>query len=168
MCCARTVRVLVGCCVKVAHAFFLSRFLFLPQYARIMWIALIFVGSLSGASSINMSLRLGRLDPNGARQAGYVGIAMSTAMLLVLSVALVFQSRSFGRIFTNDPLFLEMWDEVSLPFSITLFFMNLAVAIEKIPYSMGRTTEIFWMGLFASWGGTYECEYCMGTNKRKK
>lgn len=32
--------------------------------------------------------------------------------------------------------------------------MNLSVGIENIPYSMGRTTEVFWMGCIASWGGT--------------
>jgi hypothetical protein len=120
-----------------------------------MWIALIMVGALSGASAINMSLRLGRFDPDGARQAGYVGITMSTAILLVLSTGILFRSRWFGMIFTNDAIFLDMFEEASLPFTITLFFMNLAVAIERIPYSMGRTKEIFWMGFVASWGGTY-------------
>ncbi|KAG7366047.1 MATE efflux family protein [Nitzschia inconspicua] len=33
---------------------------------RIMWIALIFVGALAGASSINMSIRLGERNPLGA------------------------------------------------------------------------------------------------------
>jgi hypothetical protein len=122
---------------------------------RIMWIALIMVGALSGASAINMSLRLGRFDPDGARQAGYVGIAMSTAILLVLSTGIMFRSRWFGMIFTNDAIFLDMFEEASVPFTFTLFFMNLAVAIERIPYSMGRTKEIFWMGFVASWGGTY-------------
>jgi Na+-driven multidrug efflux pump len=121
---------------------------------RIMWIALTLVGSLSGASAINMSLRLGRLDPDGARQAGYVGITMSAVILLVLSTGILFRSRWFGMIFTNDSIFLDMFEEASLPFTITLFFMNLAVAIERIPYSMGRTKEVFWMGFVASWGGT--------------
>ena len=118
-----------------------------------MWIALILVGALSGASSINMSLRLGKLDHIGARQAGYVGIAMSTCMLTLISVFLLFQCKLFFSIFTNDELYLDMFEEANVPFTITLFFMNLAVAIERIPYSMGRTNEVFWMGLIASWGG---------------
>jgi hypothetical protein len=125
----------------------------LYRVPRIMWIALILVGALSGASSINMSLRLGRLDPNGARQAGYVGIVMSTAVLFLLSTGILFRSRWFGQIFTNDEVFLNLFEEASLPFTATLFFMNLAVAIERIPYSMGRTKEVFWMGFVASWGG---------------
>jgi Na+-driven multidrug efflux pump len=118
-----------------------------------MWIALVLVGALSGASSINMSLRLGRMDPDGARQAGYVGIGMATAVLTLLSCGILIHSRWFGMIFTNDQLFLDMFEEASVPFTLTLFFMNLAVAIERIPYSMGRTREVFWMGFVASWGG---------------
>lgn len=118
-----------------------------------MWIALILVGSLAGASSINMTMRLGKMNPQGAKQAGYVGIGMSASVLLVLSSIILVRSQVFGRIFTNDEIFLEMFDEASLPFTATLFFMNLAVAIERVPYAMGRTREIFWMGFVASWGG---------------
>ena len=123
-----------------------------------MWIALILVGAIAGASAINMSLRLGRMDPMGARQAGYVGIAMATLFLAVFSMLLVTQPLFFGRIFTNDAIFLEMFDKSRIPFTLTLFFMNLAVAIERIPYSMGRTKEVFWMGLVASWGGGWNLD----------
>jgi multidrug resistance protein, MATE family len=104
---------------------------------RIMWIALIFVGALAGASAINMSIRLGKKDPFGARQAGYVGIALAFIMLLFLGAFIVYRSRWFGMIFTSDAEFLALFEEASLPFTITLFFMNLSVAIERIPYSMG-------------------------------
>jgi Na+-driven multidrug efflux pump len=101
-----------------------------------------------------MSLRLGKLDHFGARQAGYVlGIAMSTCVLTLFSMFLLFQCRLFFSIFTNDELYLDMFEEANVSFTITLFFMNLAVAIERIPYSMGRANEVFWMGLIASWGG---------------
>eukprot|EP00980_Cylindrotheca_fusiformis_P015566 scaffold4445_cov132-Cylindrotheca_fusiformis.AAC.9 len=120
---------------------------------RIMWIALVFVGALSGASAINMSLRLGALNPLGAKQAGYVGIGMSTAMLLILSAAILWDSRMFGRIFTNDELFLDLFEEARVPLTLTLFCMNLAVVLERIPYSMGRTKEVFYMGFIGSWVG---------------
>jgi len=120
---------------------------------RIMWIALIMVGAISGASAISMSLRLGQNEPEGAKQAGYVGIVVCTAILAILSLLILFHSEWFGRIFTNDEIFLKMFSEAAVPFTFTLFFMNLAVAIERIPYSMGRTREVFWMGFVASWGG---------------
>lgn len=97
-----------------------------------MWIALTMVGSLAGASAINMSQRLGNMDPHGARQAGYVSIIMSCTILAVFGVGILFHSRMFGMIFTNDKVFLDMFEEASCPFALTLFFMNLAVAIERI------------------------------------
>jgi len=120
---------------------------------RIMWIALIFVVSIAGAASINMSIRLGKMDPKGAKQAGDVSIGMAACMLSVLGVLILVRNRWFGLIFTNDEEFLALFQECALPFTISLVFMNMAVVIERIPYTMGRTKEVFWMGFIASWGG---------------
>lgn len=106
---------------------------------RIMWIVLVLVMALAGASGINMSIRLGRLDSNGAKQAGHIGVVMASGICLFIGVVVWAEIRSFGRIFTNEQLFLDMFAEVRTPFCITLVLMNIAVAIEKIPYSMGRT-----------------------------
>jgi Na+-driven multidrug efflux pump len=123
---------------------------------RIMWIVLIMVIAMSGASGINMSIRLGRLDHVGAKQAGYVGVSLAGLVCLVISLAVVTHVRYFGMIFTNDQVFLDLFEETRWPFTCCLFLMNLSIAIEKIPYSMGRTTEVFWYGLIASWGGMYK------------
>lgn len=122
---------------------------------RIMWIALVLVGALSGAAAINMSLRLGGNNYKGAKQAGFVGISMATMMLMILSTVILFDSRLIGMIFTQDKEFLDMFEEASIPFTITLFCMNLAVALERIPYSMGRTREVFAMGFIGSWVGKW-------------
>lgn len=118
-----------------------------------MWLTLVVIWSIAGASSINMTLRLGKMNPVGARQAGYTGIALSAAILVILGVFVSFRSRLVARIFTEDEVFLNLFEEASLPFTLTLCFMNLAVAIERVPYAMGRTREIFWMGFVASWFG---------------
>jgi Na+-driven multidrug efflux pump len=68
----------------------------------IMWIVLVMVMALSGASGINMSIRLGRLDHKGAKQAGYVGICMSSLVCFAISIAVWFKIRYFGMIFSND------------------------------------------------------------------
>jgi MATE family multidrug resistance protein len=104
---------------------------------RIMWIALIFISAISSAASIDMSIRLGKMDPHGARQAGYVGIGMAIIALCVLSTLILYHTRTFGLIFTSDEELLACFKDCSIPFTITLFFMNLSVAIERIPYSMG-------------------------------
>jgi MATE family multidrug resistance protein len=119
---------------------------------RIAWITMMFVFAMAGASSTNMCLRLGRMDPMGARQAGFVGIAMATIVLFFLSSLVLFKGRWFGLIFSNDERFLSLFEQVRLPFTATLFFMDLCVALEQIPYSMGRTRDVFWLGFFASWG----------------
>mmetsp|Transcript_3241 Transcript_3241/g.7117 ORF Transcript_3241/g.7117 Transcript_3241/m.7117 type:complete len:504 (+) Transcript_3241:125-1636(+) len=120
---------------------------------RIMWIALVFVISIAAASSINMSMRLGKMDPYGAKQAGYVSIGMAFVMLFFLGFLILVRNRWFGLIFTSDEEFLALFAECSVPFTIALVFMNLAVVIERIPYTMGRTKEVFVMGFIASWGG---------------
>jgi len=120
---------------------------------RIMWMTLIVVNSLSMASSIKMSMRFGAMNWMGARQAGHAGLGMCFLVLIVICLALVFHIRLFGQIFTSDPAFLDLFAAARVPFTVTLFLMNLSIALEKIPYSMGRTTEVFWMGLIASWGG---------------
>jgi Na+-driven multidrug efflux pump len=122
---------------------------------RIMWIVLTAVNSMATASGINISIRLGKLNATGAKQAGHVGAYMSLVFLLLVFGLVVRNIRALGRIFTNDASFLDSFEETKWPFSITLLLMNLSVAIEKIPYSMGRTTIVFWMGCIASWGGTF-------------
>ncbi|KAG7366050.1 multidrug efflux protein [Nitzschia inconspicua] len=120
---------------------------------RIAWFTMMFVFAMAGASSTNMCLRLGRGDSKSARQAGYVGVSLATAILITESVLLLTKGRWFGLVFSNDKEFLLLFDEALVPFTATLFFMNLCVALEQIPYSMGRTREVFWLGFFASWGG---------------
>ncbi|KAL3799012.1 hypothetical protein HJC23_005151 [Cyclotella cryptica] len=120
---------------------------------RILWITLIFVGALSGASGIKVGLRLGNGNAMGARQAALVGLLLSILLVSVLSILVYFNSRAFGMVFTNDESYLDLFEECRLPFCCALFFMNLAVAIETIPINMGRTGIVFYAGFIASWLG---------------
>jgi len=119
---------------------------------RIMWIVLVLVNALASASGIKTSLRLGKMDPKGAKHAGEVGILMSALVLLLVGGLVLWKIRWFGRIFTNDEYFINLFEETKWPFTLTLVLMNMSVAIERIPYSMGRTKEVFWYGFVASWG----------------
>jgi len=120
---------------------------------RILWITLIFVGAISSASGVKIGLELGRGHSLAARQAGFVGISLVMVCLVVLAMLVYYNTRMFGRIFTNDESYLDLFEECRLPFAATLFFMNLAVGIEAIPISMGRTDSVFYCGLLASWLG---------------
>ena len=110
---------------------------------RIMWIVLILVVALVGASGINMTTRLGKLDHRGAKQAGYVGCGMAAGLCTLVGLIVWLQIRAFGKIFTNDEVFLSLFAESKTPFCITLVLMNISVAVERIPYSMGRTQGTF-------------------------
>jgi multidrug resistance protein, MATE family len=120
---------------------------------RLMWIVLVCVMAIVGASGINMSMRLGSLDHTGAKQAGMVGVGLASIICAVVGLIVWAHIRAFGRIFTNDENFLNLFYQARTPFAITLVLMNISIAVEKIPYSMGRTQEVFWMGFVASWGG---------------
>jgi multidrug resistance protein, MATE family len=120
---------------------------------RIMWIVLIMVNSLASAAGIKMSMRLGNMDHLGAKQAGHVGIGMSAVVLALIGLLVVWKIRWLGQIFTSDDEFLNLFAEAKWPFTVTLVLMNLSVAIERIPFSMGRTKEVFWYGFVASWAG---------------
>jgi len=122
---------------------------------RILWITLIFIGSLAGASGIKIGLRLGNNEPSGAKQASEVGMMLSIILLLVLSTLVYFNSRTLGMMFVSDQSYLDLFEECRLPFSSTLFFMNLAVAFETVPINMGRTGIVFYAGFFASWLGIF-------------
>merc|ERR1711879_156696 len=56
-------------------------------------------------------------------------------------------------IFTSDETFLDIFVEAKYPFLLALIFMNVSVAIERVLMSMGRTSEVFWMGVVGSWFG---------------
>jgi Na+-driven multidrug efflux pump len=112
------------------------------------------VNAMSTAAGINISIRLGKLDAGGAKQAGHVAAGMSLLFLVLVFGLVVWKIRALGMIFTQDEIFLDIFEATRWPFSTTLFLMNLSVGIDKIAYSMGRTTEVFWMGCIASWGGT--------------
>ena len=120
---------------------------------RILWITLIFVGAISSASGVKIGLKLGQGHSLAAKQAGFVGISLVMVCLSVLAMLVYCNTKIFGRIFTNDESFLALFEECRLPFTATLFFMNLAVGIEAIPMSMGRTGSVFYCGLIASWLG---------------
>ena len=114
---------------------------------------MIFIGSLSRASGIKIGLRLGNGDAMGAKQASEVGIFLSVVVLIILSTLIYFNTRAFSMVFTNDESYLDLFEECRWPFCCSLFFMNLAIAIETIPINMGRTGIVFYAGFAASWLG---------------
>jgi multidrug resistance protein, MATE family len=106
---------------------------------RVMWIVLTMIGAVSSAASIKTSQRLGELNHEGAKQAGWVGIYLSLGILSSVGGLVLWRIRWLGAIFTDETEFLDLFENVSLPFSLTLVLMNLSVALERIPFSMVRS-----------------------------
>ena len=128
---------------------------------RLMWMVLIAISALASAAGIKLTLRLGRNQGALARQAGLIGIAMAAIVLVILGGLVYTNLATLGRIFTNDAEFLHLLDEAALPFTITLVLMNFSVALERLPYAMGRTKEVFWCGFVASWGFQVPAVYAL-------
>eukprot|EP00571_Detonula_confervacea_P015579 CAMPEP_0172308306 /NCGR_PEP_ID=MMETSP1058-20130122/8944_1 /TAXON_ID=83371 /ORGANISM="Detonula confervacea, Strain CCMP 353" /LENGTH=509 /DNA_ID=CAMNT_0013020691 /DNA_START=118 /DNA_END=1647 /DNA_ORIENTATION=- len=120
---------------------------------RILWITLIFVGSLSGAAGIKIGMRLGSGHAAAARQAAAVGIGLALGFLLLLSAIVYFNIRLFGKLFTDDESYLDLFEECRWPFTCVIFFMSLSVGLETIPLSMGQTGNVFYAGFAAGWLG---------------
>ena len=120
---------------------------------RILWITLIFVGALSSASGVKIGLALGKGRSSAAKQAGLVGISLAIVCLIILAVLVYYNTSLIGSVFTTNESYLDLFEECRLPFTATLFFMNLAVGIEAIPLSMGQTSTVFYCGVIASWMG---------------
>lgn len=89
---------------------------------RIMWIVLILVMALVGASGINMTTRLGRMDHIGAKQAGYVGCGMTASLCTLVGLIVWFQIESFGRMMRSIwPCSPRLGPHSVLPWSLWTF-----------------------------------------------
>jgi multidrug resistance protein, MATE family len=134
---------------------------------RIMWLVLTLTAALSVAAGIKTGQRLGGMDSQGAKQAGWVGIYLSVAVLCVTGTIVAWRIRWFGRVFSDDREFLDLFEEVRWPFTLTLVLMNLSIALESILCRLGRNREVFWYGFVASWGAQAPCVILLTSYWRK-
>lgn len=101
---------------------------------RIMWVVLVATNSISSASGIKTSIRLGQSDAKGAKQAGEIGIFFALIFSAVAGGLIAWHIRPLGLLFTNDEKFLEVWVKAKWPFAATVALMNFSVALERIPF----------------------------------
>merc|ERR1712147_198821 len=119
----------------------------------IMWIFLTFIGSLGGAVSTKLGIRLGADDAAGAKRGVYVGLGLALAILVALALVVVAIPRELGSIFTSDPTLLDVFEKIRVPLATTVFTMNAAVVFERVPMAMGRTRAVLILGFAGSWVG---------------
>ena len=120
-----------------------------------IWIASALPGAITRAAAINVSLRLGQCDPNGAKLTGYIGIVLhgvvaALILTLVIPTNLPWYHRNLFIMLDDEDY--QMFGEARVPIATSFVLMNLANAIETILISMGRTVDVFLMKFASSWG----------------
>jgi len=120
---------------------------------RIMWMSLTLTGSLGGAIATKLGLRLGRGDAEGAKTGVYLGLAAAFVLLVALALVVVAIPRQLGSIFTSDKDLLDTFEHVRVPLATTIFSMNAAVVLERVPFGMGRARAVLVAGAIGSWCG---------------
>lgn len=126
---------------------------------RILWMCLIFIGALGGATGIKLGMALGAGNGARARMLARLGICCAVVTLFVLAVAVYSMPRQLAHIFSTDPDVIDEFERIRLPLAATMFFMNLSVMLERIPISMGRTRLILMTGVIGSWVGQVPCVF---------
>lgn len=120
---------------------------------RILWMFTTFIIGLASAVGIKVGIALGNNQPESARHTVSVGSTMVTSLLSVLGLVFYAIPRMLARIFSSDPRILDLFAQVRLPLATMMVGMNLAVFLEAIPRSLGRTKLVLKMSLLGSWIG---------------
>ena len=120
---------------------------------RVLWISLTLVGSIGGACGIKISQSFGAGDPETAQKQVRLCLSIIGLIILILSSFIAFNSRLIGKIFTDDPDILELFQQIRFPLALWMAAMNLSVANEIILSNSGRGKLVLYLGLIGSWVG---------------
>jgi len=120
---------------------------------RVLWMCLVFVGSIASAVSIKLGTAFGTGQAARAVHVTRAGLGLCAVLLCGLALLVLLLPRQLGSIFSSDPTVLDMFQEIRLPLAWMMVVMNLSVAVEKVPLCMGRSKAVLGMGLIGSWGG---------------
>ena len=67
--------------------------------------------------------------------------------------AICTRAHATGSLFSNDPELIDLYHEVRLPLTAMMVTFAMAVFLERIPMTMGRTQLVMNVGLLGSWAG---------------
>ncbi len=118
---------------------------------RVLWLTLGLVGAFNTGMTTNMNLALGHGDVQAAQQSVRIGFSIVAALILFAAVGFNMVPHFFASIFSSDEHYIKMSVHVAPAFSLVLISMVSAVALERVIVSFGKTKQIFYMGVCASW-----------------
>ena len=78
---------------------------------------------------------------------------MVLPLLAVLSIIIVTIPEQVAKVFSTDPEVLKLYIAVRWPLAAMMLFMNLAVVLERVVLTMGRSKLVLGLGLVGSWMG---------------
>ena len=84
----------------------------LSRRYRILWMCLIFIGSLGRAAGIKLSIALGAGEGRHARRIALVALLLALLTLVGLGAIVALFPRQLGSIFTSDEKLLDKYEEV--------------------------------------------------------
>ena len=119
---------------------------------RILWICLIFIGSIGGALGVKVANFLGAGEVERIKHTIVTALTIAAILLITFTSILLLFTAQAASIFTSDPDVIDKFKECALPLAITMLTMNGSVLLERIPLVCGRTSLVFWIGVVGSWG----------------
>jgi len=120
---------------------------------RILWICLTLIGAVASAVGTRLGIALGKGNIDQAKKSSFVGLGLCLLICGLLGVVILLIPRQLGSIFSSDTTVLDRYEDVKFPLAFFAITMNMAVALERVPMAMGRTGEVFVLGLCGSWIG---------------
>jgi Na+-driven multidrug efflux pump len=118
---------------------------------RILWMCLVFSGSVASAICNQVGMALGGRRIKDAQYSIRVGLSMCIATLFGLSIVIVAISTEMAQLFSDDPLLWKQFHLIRWPLAFTMMTMNLSVVVERIVMNLGFTDLAFYAGLVGSW-----------------
>ncbi|KAJ8602095.1 hypothetical protein CTAYLR_001651 [Chrysophaeum taylorii] len=134
---------------------------------RIMWLTLTIAGSLGAAVGTKVAIALGANEPRKARRLARLGISLAVSLLFFMALLVFAIPRQLALVFTSDENLVKKFVDARSLISAAVFFMNLAVVLERVPVACGRTRLVFVCGFVASWLVQTPAVYCCVTFWRR-
>merc|ERR1711920_475418 len=120
---------------------------------RISWMNMVIIGSFSGACSTQLSIALGTGDGGFCRKVRDIGIGTVLTFLTITTFGSMYFIDVIARIFSNDPVVIQMYIDSRWEMALMIFFMCFSIHFESLLYALKKTDTVFYAALAGSWLG---------------